>query len=121
DSTWRDVLFARSLVERGRIYSAFRLYRQALAKSPGLRGIHAGVAEVYRRTNHPDWAQVEEEREKNLPVPQCAPPTLECDFVAGRYQNILERTNGDHTAEALYWQSQAWSRLCEQCFERIAR
>jgi tetratricopeptide (TPR) repeat protein len=121
DSAWRDVLFARSLVERGRIYSAFRLYHQALVKDPGLRGVHAGIAEVYRRSNHPDWVQVEEDREKNLPAPQCAPPTLECDFVARRYQTILERTHGDHTAEALYWQSQAWSRLSEQCFEQLAR
>jgi len=121
DSAWRDALFARSLVERGRIYSAFRLYHQALAKDPGLRGIHAGIAEVYRRTNHHDWAEIEEDREKNLPSPHCEPRTLECEYVAGRYQRILERTNGNHTAEALYWQSQAWSKLSEQCFERLAR
>jgi len=121
DSAWRDALLARSLVERSRIYSAFRLYQQALAKEPGLRGVHAGIAEVYRRSNHPDWAQVEADREKNLPSPQCAPPTLECEFVAGRYQTILERSNADHIAEALYWQSQAWSKLSEQCFEQLAR
>ena len=121
DSAWRDALFARSLVERGRIYSAFRLYHRALAKDPGLRGIHAGIAEVYRRTNHADWAEVEEDREKNLPSAHCEPFTLECEFVAGRYQKILERTSGASTAEALYWRSQAWSKLSEQCFERLSR
>lgn len=121
DSAWRDVLFARSLVERDRIYSAFRLYREALAKNPGLRGVHAGIAEVYRRTNHPDWAETEDESEKDLPPPQCATASLECDFVAGRYQKVLDRTKDATSAEALYWRSQAYSKLSGQCFERLGR
>lgn len=75
DSAYRDVLQARSLVERDRVHAAFKLYREALAKDPGLRGIHRGIAEVYRKNNHPEWAEVEEAREKSIAALGCIQPS----------------------------------------------
>src|SRR6266480_1209674 len=42
--------------------SAFYLYRRALEKTPAMRGLHRAVAEIYRQTEHPDWASMEEEK-----------------------------------------------------------
>jgi tetratricopeptide (TPR) repeat protein len=68
DSVYCDLIFARSLVNRGRFDSAFKTYREALAKAPAMHGIHSGLAEVYRKTNHPEWAEIEEQRERALPA-----------------------------------------------------
>ena len=47
------------------------LYKQAIEKEPGLRGVHEALAEIYRRTEHPDWASVEARKEQALPPLDC--------------------------------------------------
>ena len=59
-------LVAEARLDQGQTTAAFQLYRRALERAPSQRGLHAGVAEVYRRTGHPDWAAAEEEKEKRL-------------------------------------------------------
>jgi tetratricopeptide (TPR) repeat protein len=61
------VLLGRSQMEQAQYRSAFRLYKQALAAMPELPGAHAALAEIYRKTGQPGWAEVEEARERQLP------------------------------------------------------
>src|SRR5256885_5308872 len=70
----RSTLFPYTTLFRS---SAFYLYRRALEKAPAMRGLHRAVAEIYRQTEHPDWANMEEEKEVSLPQPDCRTPTLD--------------------------------------------
>lgn len=121
ESAYGYALLARSRLNQHQYRSAFYLYRQALAANPNLREIHAGLAEVYRKTNHPDWADIEDEKERKLPLPNCAAASLECDFLAARYRQILMSTAGVKTSETLYWQARSCGELAAEALARLAR
>ena len=59
-------LLARSALQQGDYNRAFQLYREALSRSPNLCAVHQGLAEIYRKTEHPDWALVEDAREVEI-------------------------------------------------------
>src|SRR5262249_55834623 len=60
-----------------------------LKKAPEMRGIHGGLAEIYRKTNHPDWAAVEEEKERLLPDQAKNRTKLEEYYRQARHYNDL--------------------------------
>lgn len=60
-------LLARTKFEDQQYKAAYQLYRQALKAQPDFPGAHAAIAEIYRRTNQPEWAEAEAQLEKNLP------------------------------------------------------
>jgi Flp pilus assembly protein TadD len=96
---WLDIT-AESRFENQQLFAAFYLYRQALEKMPSLRGIHAAIAEIYRKTGHPDWAETEAAKERQLPPPDCVQHKIECDFEAGQYSDLLAAGHGQTTAES---------------------
>jgi predicted Zn-dependent protease len=98
--------------------AAFFFYRKALEKSPNLRGIHAAIAEIYRATDHPEWALSEEAAEARLPAPTCQPLTPECEFVAGHFENAarLARTT---SVTDLYWRTRAYQSLAADSFQLL--
>jgi predicted Zn-dependent protease len=59
-------LMARFELEKEHYAKAFQLFHKALSGSSAIPGIHAGLAEIYRRTGHPDWALIENERERKV-------------------------------------------------------
>src|SRR5260370_24253030 len=61
-------LVADSRVPRRQYRSAFYLYLQALERNPQMSGVHTSIAEVYRKTGHPDWAESEQAREPAKPT-----------------------------------------------------
>jgi len=101
--------------------SSFYLYRQAQEKLPSLRGTHAAVAEIYRKTGHADWAAVEEEKEQQLRAPDCARDQLECDFQAGRYDELIATAKGQTTPESFYWRSRAYNQLALDAYTRLGQ
>jgi predicted Zn-dependent protease len=117
---WLD-LVAESRLETKQDYSAFYFYHQALAKMTSMRGVHAALADVYRDTGHPEWASVEEEKERQLPPPDCAAQKVECDFQAGNFIDILKRTEGSNTAEAYYWRTRAFNKLALDAYFRLGQ
>jgi predicted Zn-dependent protease len=118
-SAYGAALLARSRASQQQYRGAFRLYRQALASDPRLRGVHAALAEIYRAAGHPDWAAEEERREGELPALNCAQEPLACDFMERRYRALLERLSSLSTPEALYWQSLTYSQLAADAFARL--
>jgi predicted Zn-dependent protease len=118
-SAYHDVLLARSLVERNQYYLGFHEYQQALGKDPRLRAVYEGLAEVYRRTGHPDWAATEEERARRLPAPDCARRNLECVFVAGNYPELTKLAQERKTADSLYWLARGYSELSLEALARL--
>jgi predicted Zn-dependent protease len=120
ESPYLILLLADAMLAQERDKSAFALYREAIAKKPGLVEGHEGLARVYDRAGHPEWAQVERERARALPRPDCRAPGLECDFRAGRHAQVLEAARPLRTAESRYWASRAAGELAREAFERLA-
>ncbi|HEY6291005.1 MAG TPA: tetratricopeptide repeat protein [Terriglobia bacterium] len=115
---WLD-LVAESRLETKQDYSAFYFYHQALAKMPSMRGVHAAIAEVYKDSGHPDWADVEEQKERQLPPPDCNTQKLECDFQAGRFLEIVAATDQARDPEAYYWRTRACNKLALDAYLRL--
>ena len=95
--------------------------REAIRLSPSLGGLHAARAEIYRQTQHPDWAAIEDERESHTAKPDCARQIAACAYLAGDWQAALDEAHKAATPENLYWASLACSKLAEQSFDRAAR
>ncbi len=121
DSPWWLMLAADTRLKLGRNTAAFTLYRAVLDKQPNFRGAHAGLAEVYRKTDHPDWAAAEDEAERKLPPPACAAPSAECHFLKGRFEQALSLSLAGKTPAALYWQSRAANELARVSFAQLAK
>ena len=118
DSPYVLALLANSRAQEGQFRRAFLLYRQALAKDSRFRGAHAALAEVYRNTGHAEWAGVEEQRERELPMPDCATAPAECAFMAGHYEQAFALPPSPPT---LYWNSRSYSELAHAALSHLAR
>ncbi len=141
ESAYWLVLVAESLFKGKQYDRSFFFYREALAKMPNMHGVHAMVAEIYRKKGHADWAVIEEERERKLPPLQCSDVgkaskttsdelrgsdgnnahKLECDFWAGHYREVAASSKEAKTADAIFWQTRAYSELAERDFSRLAQ
>jgi predicted Zn-dependent protease len=118
NSGYSLALSAEDYRKQRRYGSAHANYRQALARQPGLPGLHAGLAAVYRSIGHPDWAAEEEELERRTAA---CPNGLACDFTAGRYAEVIEAARAGTTPEALYWLVKSYGELARQAYDRLAR
>jgi len=121
DSAYWQALVAETRLREQQLSSAFYLYRSALEKMPAMRGLHAQVAEVYRRSGHPDWASLEEEKEQRIPEPDCRTQTLECQFREGQFLGLLTSAKGTRSPESYYWRSRAYNELAFQAFARLGQ
>ncbi len=115
---WLD-LVAESRLDAKQTYSAFYFYRQALAKMPAMRGVHAAIAGIYKETGHPDWASTEGEKERQLPPPDCAAEKLECAYRAGDFLAIAQ--SQAKSPEALYWKTRAYNKLALNAYLRLGQ
>ncbi|MGA2630415.1 MAG: tetratricopeptide repeat protein [Terriglobia bacterium] len=107
DSGYWFALMAEARAKNQQFKSAFYLYRQALGRTPELRGVHAAVAEIYRKSDHPDWAVLEDKKERELPAPNCTVREAECDFFAGRYAEAAMAAAPTDGPDAFYWRTKA--------------
>jgi predicted Zn-dependent protease len=113
-------LVAEARLKQDQRNAAFHLYRQAIERGPKLRGLHAAVAGIYRSEGHPDWAAIEEDRERRLPGPDCSRETLECAFSAGKHRDVVLAASRLRSPEASYWFVRACNELAVQAFSRLA-
>lgn len=121
ESAYWLALIAETRLREQQLSSAFYLYRGALEKMPAMRGLHAQVAEIYRRSGHSNWASVEEEKERQLPEPDCNTQTLECQFRDRQFLALLASARGKSTPEVHYWRSRAYNELALQAFTRLGQ
>jgi tetratricopeptide (TPR) repeat protein len=121
-SPYVAALVADTRVQRRQYRSAFFFYNEALKKLPDLHGIHASLADVYRKSGHPDWAAMEDAKEQSLAAPDCKERAAECEFLAGHDLKLttLPRTSLP-SAAALYWQAKAANELALQAFFRLGQ
>jgi predicted Zn-dependent protease len=113
-------LAAESRSKQNQNRAAFLFYRKALEKLPRHRGLHQGLAGVYRRTGHEDWAKQEEAAEAVLGQLDCRvrPGAAECAFAAGRYQQLAAAPSPP-TPEALYWRVRAYDALSRAALAKL--
>jgi predicted Zn-dependent protease len=119
DSGYWFALMAEARVESQQFKSALYLYRQALERTPDLRGVHTELAEIYRQTGHPDWAATEQKKERNLPAPDCTAKKAECDFFAGHYADAIAAAAAHDTPEALYWRTRSYNALANNAYGKL--
>jgi predicted Zn-dependent protease len=112
-------LVADSQLSRGQYRSAFFFYKQAAEKKPDLSSLHGGMAEVYTKTGHADWARQEKAAESALPKPSCPAHPSECHFHAGRL--LQSAQSAGKTPESLFWAAKAYNSLALEAFDRLGR
>jgi tetratricopeptide (TPR) repeat protein len=121
-SAYVSALVADTRVQRRQYSSAFFFYHEALKQLPNLHGIHAALADVYRKTGHTDWATAEEAKERELPAPDCKAHAAECQFLGGRDLEAATSPNAAAaSAEALFWKVKAANELALQAFTRLGQ
>jgi len=119
NSAYLAALVADSRVRGQQNRAAFYFYRQALERDSKLRGAHAAIAGIYRRTGHPDWAAIEERAEASLGPLNCTAEKLACDFAAKRYLPLITSAKLNRTAGGAFWQVRAWNALAVEAFSRL--
>lgn len=124
-SAFLEALIADTRVQRHQYRSAFFFYNEALKELQKTHGIHGALAEVYRKTGHPDWAATEDAKEQALGKADCAAHPGECSFLAGHDLQAVSLTQpargGAASAEALYWRAKAANELSLQSLVRLGQ
>jgi predicted Zn-dependent protease len=118
-SPYFAALVADTRVKRRRYRSAFFFYHEALKQLPNLHGLHAALADIYRKTGHSDWATEEDAKEAALPAADCTVHPAECEFAAGHDLALIR--SAAINAEALYWRAKAANELALQAFFRLGQ
>jgi predicted Zn-dependent protease len=119
ESPWVAALVAETRVKRRQYRSAFFFYTEALKKLPEMHGIHSALAEIYRKTGHPEWGAVEDGREAAMDDTDCQLHSAECEFEAGHDVPLVQ--SAPATPEGLYWQAKAANELALQAFFRLGQ
>jgi tetratricopeptide (TPR) repeat protein len=119
ESAYWLALIAETRLREQQYTSAFYLYRRALEKAPAMAGLHGALAEIYRRTGHQDWAAVEEEKERQLPQPDCGAQKSACDFRDGKFMELATASQTAKSPGKYYWASRAYNELALQAFTRL--
>lgn len=99
--------------------SAFYLMRESLRRQETLRGPHTALATIYTRTQHPEWAAQEKQRESAQPPPDCAVEPLPCAFAKSEFEAIIQATRFARLPEDLYWRYRAASELALQTYTKL--
>jgi tetratricopeptide (TPR) repeat protein len=120
DSPYWHALAGDLYLKQRRYGSAFTYYRLALASNSNLPGVHAGLATVYERTGHTEWAKIEDQRERQS-TPDCSKGGLACDFTEHRYREISQVTSALAGPEAQYWASKAFAKMAHAAYEHLAQ
>ena len=89
--------------------SAFYFFKQALQLDPALSQAHTGLAEVYRKTGHADWAAIVEAK---APRPDCIKAKKACAFAAGQPGVASSGSNS-------YWRVRGYNELARRAFLRL--
>jgi tetratricopeptide (TPR) repeat protein len=121
-SPYVSALVAETRVQRRQFRSGFFFYNEAAKQLPNLHGIHASLADVYRKTGHSDWAAEEDSKERALPAADCKTHPAECQFAGGHDLQILTQPrHGALSPEALYWRAKAANELAMQALFRLGQ
>jgi len=120
-SPYVSALVAETRVQRRQFRSGFLFYNEAAKQLPNLHGIHAALADVYRKTGHSDWAAEEDAKERALAPADCRAHGAECQFAGGHDLQILTQPAAAASPETLYWRAKAANELAMQALFRLGQ
>jgi tetratricopeptide (TPR) repeat protein len=120
-SSYVAILLADTRLQRRQFRSAFFFYREAQKTLPDLPGIHAGLALVYRETDHADWAAAEQKREEAIPPPDCAEQASACAFLAGQFLDAVKTAPAAAPPATLFWVTKAYNQLAVNAFDHLSQ
>ena len=118
-SPYVAALIGASRLKAQQFHSAFFFFKEAERSQPPIRGVHSGLAMVYRKAGHADWATIEERKEDSLPPPNCPTNASECYFVQNRYAEAAKAAGSSASDAQLYWGIKAYDQLALEVFARI--
>jgi predicted Zn-dependent protease len=118
ESPYESLLVADVLASQKRYEQAIGLYRAALENLPPGRAWHADLAELYERAGQND-AATEERRKAEHVTADCLRRKAECEFDAGRFDNVIAAVRGRKDAESYYWRARAHNELAVEAFARL--
>jgi tetratricopeptide (TPR) repeat protein len=118
-SAYVAALIGASRLRSQQYHSAFFFFREAQRSQPYLRGVHSGLAVIYRRAGHDDWSAIEEKEEDSLPPPDCAKIPSECYFVQNRYADAAKAAGPGASDATLFWGIKAYDQLALEVFARL--
>jgi predicted Zn-dependent protease len=116
DSAYALAVTGDGLMRRLQYPHAVKAFREALSNEPNLPSVRTALASMYRKLACEECAAQEEAAMAAL---DCSNHQLECDWVAGRYQDVAAATANQQTPAALYWRGQAFSGLAAQAFGKL--
>ncbi len=119
ESAYVLTLVADSQASRLQYRSAFFFYKQAEGKKPDLLTLHAGLAQVYAKSGHDDWAREEQKQEQELAASSCANRSTACNFLAEKYLEAA-RTAGP-APDGLFWATKAYNALAVAAFAQLGK
>lgn len=99
--------------------AALYAYNEAAKRMPRLRGVHSGIADVYVALGKPEEAEAAERAEQKMGPPNCAIEKLQCDFAAGRFDEVVKAAKLKKNAEGLYWLSRAYNALAIRAYGEL--
>jgi predicted Zn-dependent protease len=120
ESQYWHALVADQYLRQRRYGNAFAQYRLALEGHDTLRGVHAGIATVYKRTGHSAWADIETQREPRT-APDCSKGGMPCDFVNGRFREIVQFARSPTTPETLFWVYKAYAEMAHGAYVHLSQ
>ncbi len=99
--------------------AALYAYGEAAKRMPGLRGVHAGMADIYVALGKPEEAFAAQTSEQKLGPPDCATEKMQCDFDAGRFEEVVKAAKSKNDPEGLYWLARAYNELSLRAFAEL--
>jgi tetratricopeptide (TPR) repeat protein len=121
-SNFLALLLADTRLQRGQYRSAFFFYRQAAKESPELLGLHHGLAQVYQKTGHPDWAAIEENKESAAVSRACDQKThLACQFAHRDFKSVSSTAERNSDVPTLFWAARAYNELALEAFQKLGQ
>jgi predicted Zn-dependent protease len=114
ESPFTIAVTAEARLRQGRYNSAFALLKRA----GDVPGVHAGLAEVYEKTGHADWAAAARAQVRKA---DCRRRSLACDYEAGKWTSVVAGAKLRQGAEGLFWLVRTYNAMALDAFRQLPR
>lgn len=115
DSAYWYGLAGDAAMRRQRHGLALSHYREALRLMPGLAGVHASIAALYRAVGKSEWSAEETRRESGIASDAHTPAGA---FRSGNHAECI-RLAASNSVEDLYWKSKAYRALSASAWSKL--